>query len=71
MDYEDEPASAGNSAVPRDSLTFKTQQEKVDKANSILDACKSPGNLDNLIVLATSSNGLIDDKVRRVACRLL
>lgn len=44
------------------------QIDRVDKKKRILDACQ---NLDitTLIQLATSSGGLLQDDIRRVACK--
>lgn len=42
-----------------------------DEVNSILAACEEPQDLDLLIRLATSTGGLINDEVRKVACKSL
>lgn len=42
-----------------------------DEVNSILAACEEPQDLDLLIRLATSTGGLINDEVRKVAWPLL
>ena len=39
------------------------------QVHHILAACEDPHDLDLLITLATSTGGLINDKVRRVACK--
>ena len=41
------------------------------EVDCILAACKEPHNLDLLITLATSTGGLINDEVRKVACKSL
>ena len=41
------------------------------EVDSILAACEDPHDLDLLIRLATSTGGLINDEVRRVACKFL
>ena len=41
------------------------------KVDRILAACEDPPNLDLLIGLATSTGGLINDEVRKVACKSL
>lgn len=43
-------------------------RQKVDR---ILAACEEPRDLDLLIRLATSTGGLINDGVRKIACRSL
>ena len=45
-------------------------KEDPKKINAIYQACKDPGKTDQVIALATSANGLVDDEVRRQACRL-
>lgn len=37
----------------------------------ILAACEDPHDLDHLIRLATSTDGLINDDIRKVACKSL
>ena len=41
------------------------------EVDSILAACEDPHDLDLLIRLATSTGGLINDEVRKVACKSL
>lgn len=41
------------------------------KVDRILAACEDPHDLDHLIRLATSTDGLINDDVRKVACKSL
>lgn len=41
------------------------------EVNRILAACEEPQDLDLLIRLATSTGGLINDEVRKVACKSL
>ena len=41
------------------------------EVDSILAACEDPHDLDLLIRLATSTGGLINDTVRKVACKSL
>lgn len=41
------------------------------KIKQILAACKESGDLDPLVVLASTTNGLIDDEVRKTACMLM
>ena len=41
------------------------------EVDRILAACKDPHDLDLLIQLATSTGGLINDELRKVACKSL
>lgn len=41
------------------------------KVKQILAACEESGDLETLIALASSTNGLINDEVRKTACMLL
>lgn len=45
--------------------------KRSDEINRILAACKQPHDLDLLIRLATSPGGLINDQVRKIACKSL
>ena len=45
------------------------QTELLHKADRVLSACGEPHDLDLLIRLATSAGGLINDEVRKVACK--
>ena len=54
--------------VPRASFESLDDLEKVKRIEA---ACKGPGDLQTLISLATSANGFIDDKLRRLACKLI
>lgn len=49
----------------RDSRDTKPSHE----INRILAACQEPYDLDLLIIQATSTGGLINDEVRKVACK--
>ncbi len=40
------------------------------KVKQILAACNESGDLEPLIALASTTNGLIDDEVRKKACML-
>ena len=40
-----------------------------DEVNQILAACEQPHNLDLLIRLATGAGGLLNDQVRKIACK--
>ena len=40
-----------------------------DEVNRILAACEQPHDLDLLIRLATGAGGLINDQVRKIACK--
>ena len=42
---------------------------QLQKVDAIIDACDESSKLDLVIALATSPDGLIDDGVRRIACR--
>lgn len=48
-----------------------TQTKLLHEVNRILAACEEPYDLDLLIGLATSTDGLINDQVRKVACKSL
>lgn len=41
------------------------------KVGQIIAACKEPGDLEPLIALASSTNGLVNDRLRRLACMLV
>lgn len=41
------------------------------KVKQILAACEDSGDLETLIALASSTNGLINDEVRKTACMLM
>lgn len=43
-------------------------QEACTKVDQILAACKAKPDWNSLVALATSTNGLVNDEVRRVAC---
>ena len=43
-------------------------QKAQDKANRIISACTKERDLDQLIDLATSTGGLVNDQIRQVAC---
>ena len=43
--------------------------ERSHEVDCILAACEDPHDLDLLIRLATSTGGLINDEVRKVACK--
>ena len=45
--------------------------EQSHEVDCILAACEDPHDLDLLIRLATSTGGLINDEVRKVACKSL
>ena len=58
--------------------TSKESQDRVPsetklsyKVNLILAACEESDDLDLLVRLATSTGGLINDEVRKVACKSL
>ena len=70
MDYEKEPAPPGNLVSARKSglQEHDVPSSKSEKIDRILAACGALENLEPLIALATSSNGLINDEIRRVAC---
>ena len=61
-----------------DSSTLMQSQDKdpgktyvSHQVNQILAACQKPPDLHLLIKLATSTGGLINDEVRKIACRSL
>lgn len=41
------------------------------KVKQILAACKEPCDVDLLVSLASTTGGLVDDEVRRVACMFI
>lgn len=47
------------------------ERKRSDEVNRILAACEHPHDLDLLIRLATSPGGLINDQVRKIACKSL
>ena len=61
---------------PPNDTSFRPYQGKDlspvrrEKVNQIIDACRESGSPQRLIALATSSGGLINDDLRRIACRL-
>ena len=44
-------------------------ETREEKAVKILAACEGNGNLERLIQLSTSRDGLLNDKLRQNACR--
>ncbi len=42
-----------------------------DKVKQILAACNESGDLEHLVTLASTTNGLVDDEVRMTACMLM
>lgn len=48
--------------------SLETQHEQRTKVIEILACCQGPRKHDQLAQLATSTNGLVDDEVRRRAC---
>ena len=62
---------------PDSSTLMQSQDRHLGKTyvshqvNQILAACQKPPDLHLLIKLATSPNGLINDEVRKIACKSL
>lgn len=59
----------GTSKESQDRDCGETKQSH--EVNRILAACEEPHDLDLLIRLASSTGGLINDEVRKAACRSL
>lgn len=67
VDSSTSPLGISKNSPDRDHGETK-MSHKVDR---ILAACEDPHDLDHLIRLATSTDGLINDEVRKVACKSL
>lgn len=67
FDSSTSPLGIAKNSPDRDHEETKLSH-KVDR---ILAACEDPHDLDHLIRLATSTDGLINDEVRKVACKSL
>ena len=76
----EDPPSSRSSAVQSRTPFEKTRShkswqrdnlsaEETEKLTIIEEACEEPVDLIALTALATSPHGLVDDGVRRVACR--
>ena len=58
--------------IPKEFQDRDHEKTKLShEVDRILAACEYPPNLDLLIGLATSTGGLINDEVRKVACKSL
>ena len=65
-------STSANAAVSKQSYDRDHEQtESSHEVNRILAACQDPHDLHLLIQLATSTGGLINDQVRKVACKSL
>ena len=65
--FDSSPSAIGTSKEFQHTHPGETKRS--DEVNKILDACGEHHDLDLLIRLATSAGGLINDDVRKVACK--
>ena len=65
-------SSTSSLGIPKEFQDRDHEKTKLSHGvDRILAACEDPPNLDLLIGLATSTGGLINDEVRKVACKSL
>lgn len=68
MDHGEADASLPSSKIPNECRNQDIPSAARAKSRRILDACEKVPDIEALVQLATSTDGLINDEVRRKAC---